>query len=207
VKQLTTLTGPSCAGKSTLESMMVERGCMKAVSTTTRLPRAGEVDGVDYYFIGADKFKTMKDCGMFIECIQFGDNFYGLSTAELNRLFMHGDHIVLVCEPVGAKQIALWCKSHRDEIQLRQVFVDNPQSVINERFLQRTINDATAAAAIGSNSHNRVIKTAAKRMEVMMTTEQAWRLEAHAYDLDLQRIDITNCVEIADMLALDFAIA
>src|SRR3569623_2214195 len=105
MKKQTTLTGPSCAGKSTLEKMMAERGCMKAVSTTTRSPRAGEVDGVDYYFVSKEKFLTMATLDMFIEMVKFGEHHYGVTVAEMGRLWMDGEKVVLLSEPVGAEKI------------------------------------------------------------------------------------------------------
>src|SRR3569832_2784359 len=147
MKKLTTLTGPSCAGKSTLEKMMAERGCMKAVSTTTRSPRAGEVDGVDYYFVSKEKFLTMATLDMFIEMVKFGEHHYGVTVAELERLWMDGEHVVLVCEPVGAEQIQKWAKK-RPDVQLTSDFIDNPTSVIADRFLRRFGGDLLAAVVV-----------------------------------------------------------
>src|SRR3569832_428159 len=165
MKKLTTLTGPSCAGKSTLEKMMAERGCMKAVSTTTRSPRAGEVDGVDYYFVSKEKFLTMATLDMFIEMVKFGEHYFGVSVAELVRLWRDGVHVVLVCEPGGAEQIQNWAKK-RPDVQLTSVFIDNPTSVITDRFLRRFGGDLLAAEV--EQDSERVINSYAKRMAMMV---------------------------------------
>lgn len=217
MKRITTLTGPSCAGKSTLESMMERRGCMKAVSTTTRAARAGEKEGVDYYFVSANAFDIMNNCGAFVECVQFGEHWYGLSTAELERLFTGGDHIVLVCEPVGAKQVAKYCRS-RPDILLRSIFVDNPESVISDRFLKRAFDDMLAALREGDGSHQRVKAAYAKRLQIMTTIERGWIAEAHGdahpnrrplhaidhlafkYDVLLDRFDETNAEDVTCLL-------
>lgn len=217
MKLLTTLTGPSCAGKSTLETMLVARGCLKAVSTTTRAPRAGEQDGVDYYFVSQTKFHTLKECGMFIEHVQFGDHWYGVTTAELERLWQQGEHVILVCEPVGAKQIRAWA-ADRQDVQLRQVFVDNPESVINDRFLRRFYEDIRAASMLRDQTlFEKTLATYAKRLSVMQGTERTWVLEAYdcahpdasrlshdqkgfRYDTVIERFDEFNANEVADDL-------
>lgn len=201
MKKLTTLTGPSCAGKSTLEAMMVERGCAKAVSVTTRAPRAGEVDGVDYYFVSNDKFNTLKVCNMFVEFVQFGDQQYGLTTTELKRLYMSCDHVVVVCEPIGAAQIKRWARSEQGGILLTSVFVDNPSSVIAERFLRRVIADATSTATLQTSE--KIIKSYSKRMAMMIDAEPLWRNPSSSgltYDLTLPTFDETNCSDIANLL-------
>ena len=182
MKRITTLTGPSCAGKSTLEGLMVEEGCLKAVSTTTRAPRAGEKEGVDYYFIDNSKFKRLQAQGAFIESVQFGEHWYGVTGHEVERLFALGDHVVLVCEPVGAKQIALYCKHWRDII-LTSVFVDNPDVVIGERFLTRFYNDLREVVdlGVGQAGHRRVLASYAKRMAMIAGVERSWVAEAYGH--------------------------
>jgi len=204
MKKLTTLTGPSCAGKSTLEKMMAERGCMKAVSTTTRSPRAGEVDGVDYYFVSKEKFLTMATLDMFIEMVKFGEHHYGVTVAELERLWMDGEHVVLVCEPVGAEQIQKWAKK-RPDVQLTSVFIDNPTSVITDRFLRRFGGDLLAAEV--EQDSERVINSYAKRMAMMVNVEPTWRIAAYnslqgglRYDLVFESFDQSNDTRIADIL-------
>jgi guanylate kinase len=207
MKKLTTLTGPSCAGKSTLEKMMVDRGCMKAVSSTTRTPRAGETDGVDYYFMSKDKFLLMATEGMFIEVVRFGDQHYGVSVAEIERLFMNGDHVVLVCEPNGAEQIQKWARA-RPDIQLTSVFVDNPTSVISDRFLRRFHQDVQATMGdYDPQVTEKVYAAYAKRMAMMVNTEPTWRIPAYspapgrlAYDLVFESFDSTNDDRIANIL-------
>lgn len=203
MKILTTLTGPSCAGKSTLETMMAKHGCLKAVSTTTRNPRAGEKHGSDYYFVSREEFDEFE----FVERVRFGDFSYGVSVTELERLFAICDHVVLVCEPTGARQIRRY-SLRRNDIELRQVFVDNPESVINERFLQRMATDLERAKLENDNSHLQVIRIYARRMSVMSTTEREWRETAYGrahparphaefkYDQIIERFDESNCNQI-----------
>lgn len=178
MKRLTTLTGPSCSGKSTLENLLAEQGCLGAISTTTRAPRTGEVHGQDYYFVDQAEFARQMRAGAFVECVQFGENHYGLTAAELERLFQMGDHVVLVCEPVGAKQIRRAFIA-REDVELCQVFIDCPQQLLAERFLHRFFDDATAAvAAKGTPGLQATVQGYAKRQR-MMAAEQEWTAEAY----------------------------
>jgi len=205
MKRITTLTGPSCSGKSTLEAMMAERGCLKAISTTTRSPRAGEVNGKDYYFVSQDEFAAMRDAGAFVEYVQFGEHWYGMSTDELLRLFAIGDHVVIVCEPIGAKQIYQYFK-HNASFKLVQVFIDNAKSVINQRFLKRFGDDLVKALVKGDFSHQKVIEDGAKRMAIMTTTEQKWISDAYMpegdfrYSLVVSSFTEDNCDSVANAL-------
>lgn len=215
MKYLTTLTGPSCAGKTTLEARMEQMGVLRAVSCTTRAPRAGERDGVDYYFLSVDKFLTMKHCEMFVESAKFGEHHYGLSTAELARLHMKGDHVVVVCEPQGAKQIRNYCADH-PEIELCQVFVDNPQPVIIRRVMNRFLLDYTVAKVKqGTSFAQRVMEAHCQRLLIMGGVEKGWIAEAYSdahptlfdaqvgafhYDRLIERFDEFNIDEIATSL-------
>lgn len=217
MKRLTTLTGPSCAGKTTLEVRLEQLGALRAVSCTTRPPRAGERDGIDYYFVSVDKFLTMKHCEMFVESAKFGEHYYGLSTAELARLHMKGDHVVVVCEPQGAKQIRTYCAG-RPEIELCQVFVDNPQPVIIDRFLMRFLQAIDEARTMPMRSHaQRVFEEQSKRLVMMSGIEKGWVAEAYGdarpgsdgipirrfrYDRLIEHFDLSNIDEIASSLML-----
>ena len=185
-----TLTGPSCAGKSTLENMLVERGLSKAVSTTTRLPRAGEVEGQDYYFVTKEQFIAALRDGEMVEHIELGGNLYGLSKTEVERLNALGKPIVVVCEPVGQKQIAQYCESHGWPIH--SVFVDNPPSIIARRFVSRMLEEEQPSAVIYG-----------RRLADMMTLERRWQAEAYThdiYDTILQVFDEANSSAAADSL-------
>lgn len=208
MKRITTLTGPSCAGKSTLESMLAARGALKAISHTTRLPRAGEQQGTDYYFIGQDEFDRTLAAGGFIEHVEFGGASYAMSVKEIERLFALGDDIVIVCEPIGAGQIRDWCAA-REDIVLRRVFVDNPQEEINRRFLARFSKDMSDAFTRVVTADRRspvdaMLDRYAQRLATMMKVENAWRLTAKQdYDIDIERFDASNGNHIADFLMAD----
>lgn len=195
---IVTLTGPSCAGKSTLEKMLIDRGFSNAISTTTRPMRVGDVDGESYYFVSREKFESGLALDEFVENVEFGGNYYGLTVAEVSRLTKLGKPIVVVCEPIGQKQIAAWCKAN--SFPLYAVFVDNHEQVIAQRFISRLSEEAMQGLGIDEKT----IGAYAGRMREMMTTERKWVAEAWAsklYNLRVSEFNEANCDEIADIVA------
>lgn len=195
---IVTLNGPSCAGKSTLEKMLVKRGFSNAISTTTRPMRVGDVDGESYYFVSREKFESGLALDEFVENVEFGGNYYGLTVAEVSRLTKLGKPIVVVCEPIGQKQIAAWCKAN--SFPLYAVFVDNHEQVIAQRFISRLSEEAMQGLGIDEKT----IGAYAGRMREMMTTERKWVAEAWAsklYNLRVSEFNEANCDEIADIVA------
>lgn len=139
---LVTVTGPSLTGKSKLAQLLAPYGFEEVVSTTTRPPRQGEIDGVHYHFIDVNTFKQMVDDNLMIEKVQVGKNYYGVSKPAFEHVISKGKNGVAVVEPDGAQQVAEYCR--KNQIQLHQVFVDNPTHVLVDRFLKRYKNDKLA---------------------------------------------------------------
>src|SRR4030081_1740269 len=79
------IAAPSGAGKTSLTRALLERepGIQLSVSYTTRPPRPGERDGVHYHFVTADRFKSLKDAGEFLEYAYVHGNWYATSATWL----------------------------------------------------------------------------------------------------------------------------
>jgi guanylate kinase len=75
------------------------------VSYTTRAPRAGEVNGVDYYFISTTQFEEMVHTNAFIEWAQVHGNMYGTAYNEVSRRLEAGDDVLLDIDVQGGKSI------------------------------------------------------------------------------------------------------
>lgn len=198
---LVTLTGPSCAGKSTLEGYLKKRGFASLVSTTTRAPRTGELNAEHYYFVGQHEFEWRVQAGRFVEHIEFNGSRYGVEAHEVNRKLAQGKPVVIVVEPVGLLQIEQYAK--KANWPLLRVFVSNPQPVIWSRFLKRTILDYTSSL-VGSRREDILLKASA-RVEDMRITEQRWIEEAFApnqerYDIVLSRFDNTNENDVVELI-------
>ena len=104
--QLFVVSGPSGAGKSTvIGKMMAHRDDVSfSVSVTTRAPRPGEVDGVDYYFVTREQFRDMIEKGELLEYDEHAKNFYGTPRAQVEQKREMG-HVLLDIEPNGAKNV------------------------------------------------------------------------------------------------------
>ncbi|MFQ6045484.1 MAG: guanylate kinase, partial [Gemmatimonadales bacterium] len=72
---------------------------------TTRAPRKGERDGVDYHFLSREEFERRLKAGEFLEWAEYGGNLYGTLEAEVQGVLREGRHVVLDIEVQGARQI------------------------------------------------------------------------------------------------------
>lgn len=102
--QLFILSAPSGAGKTTiLKKVMQEVGKLAfSVSHTTRFPREGEQDGVDYHFVAVEEFKAMRDKHLFLEWAEVHGNFYGTSRPAVLQQLQQGLDIILDIDVQGA---------------------------------------------------------------------------------------------------------
>jgi guanylate kinase len=107
VAKVFVITGPSGVGKGTLIRGLRERlpELELSVSATTRQPRPGEHDGVDYHFLTADQFERQVASGDFVEHAEYSGNRYGTLRRELDRRLADGRPVVLEIEVQGARQI------------------------------------------------------------------------------------------------------
>lgn len=101
------IAAPSGTGKTTLCRRILEadEGLQISVSHTTRRPRAGERDGVDYHFVGTPEFRALNDQKAFLEHAEYGGNNYGTSWRSIEDPLAAGRDVVLEIEVQGAAQV------------------------------------------------------------------------------------------------------
>jgi len=104
---LLVLSGPSGAGKGTIcEQLLNKRKDLAySVSVTTRIPRKGEVDGKDYFFVSTDRFKEMIAKNELLEYAEIYGNYYGTPRSYVMGILNQGRDVVLEIDPQGALQI------------------------------------------------------------------------------------------------------
>lgn len=104
---LVVISGPSGAGKGTLcKALLCGNEKIKmSVSCTTRSPRDGEVDGVNYYFVTREQFKSMIDQDAFLEYAEVYDNFYGTPYAGIEKKLEEGYDVILEIDIQGALKV------------------------------------------------------------------------------------------------------
>lgn len=101
------ITGPSGVGKGTLIRGLLERmpELELSVSATTRAPRPGEQDGVEYHFLTPEQFEARVAARDFVEHADYSGNRYGTLRSELERRLAQGAGVVLEIEVQGARQV------------------------------------------------------------------------------------------------------
>jgi guanylate kinase len=104
--RLFVISGPSGAGKGTIcKEILDNENIRLSVSMTTRLPREGEVDGVNYYFTDEDEFRRIIEERGFLEYAQVYGNYYGTPKMEVMDMMNEGIDVVLEIDIQGAMQI------------------------------------------------------------------------------------------------------
>lgn len=103
------LSAPAGSGKTTLiQRLVAEFSNIKAsISSTTRAPRVGEVDGTDYHFLSKSQFEEGIANGRFFEYVFLFGNYYGTSKESIFSLLEQGVHVFLVIDIQGAQQVQM----------------------------------------------------------------------------------------------------
>lgn len=101
------LSGPSGCGKSSLlkEVYKVIDNYYFSISTTTREPRVGEQDGVDYYFVSKEEFEKDIDNGDFLEWAEVHGNYYGTSLKPINKALSESKLVIFDIDVQGFEQV------------------------------------------------------------------------------------------------------
>jgi len=171
--QLVVVSGPSGVGKTTILRMLLADlpGLVPSVSATTRPPRAGEQDGVDYHFLAADEFQRRRAGGEFLECCRVygGQHWYGTLVSEVEPRIAAGRWVVLEIDVEGTRAILerhpeaitiFVAPDHPDrleerlrrrdsetaEVRARRLEVARRELGEAHRYLHRVVNDDAALA-------------------------------------------------------------
>ncbi len=180
---LVVFSGPSGSGKGTVlgEVMKLNPQIELSVSATTRSPREGEVDGVNYFFKSKEAFQDMIAKGGFIEWAQFCENYYGTPRDYVESRLSQGKDVVLEIEVQGAMQVK---KAFPDAVlifnlppskeELRKRLIGRqtePMDVINHR-LATANNELTFASQYDYVIVNDKIELAAEKFLSILKSEK-----------------------------------
>jgi len=101
------ISGCSGVGKGTLLKLFLEKNSniIFSISATTREPREGEKDGVNYFFITKDEFKKSVENNEFLEWAEFSGNYYGTKRSFVEKTLAKGIDVILEIEVKGASQV------------------------------------------------------------------------------------------------------
>ena len=180
------ITGPSGVGKGTLIRGLMERlgELQLSVSATTRAPRPGERDGVDYHFLTREEFERRVDAGEFVEHADYAGRSYGTLRSELEERVRAGAPVVLEIEVQGARQVR---RSVPDAVQvfiappsldaLRTRLIgrgtDDPEEV--ERRLRVAAEELEAQPEFAHVVINDRLQDALEQLTAVVADELSWR--------------------------------
>lgn len=140
--RLFVVSAPSGAGKTSLTHAAIERLAESgraprfSISYTTRAPRAGERDGVDYHFVDEAGFRRLIGAGEFLEHAQVFDRYYGTGRTETERVLAAGHDVVMDIDWQGAQQV----RAAADDVV--SVFIMPPSlAELERRLRERALDD------------------------------------------------------------------
>jgi guanylate kinase len=142
------ISAPSGGGKTTLcqELLAARKDITRAITCTTRAPRPGEKDGVDYYFLDAETFLTRVQAGHFLEHATVYGNSYGTLRSEVLQKLRGGKDVLLNIDVQGAASIRASLENDGDLGRaFVSVFLTPPSLQILEARLKKRGQDAPAA--------------------------------------------------------------
>src|SRR5689334_8874690 len=138
---LVVISAPSGGGKTTLcqQLLAVRTNVTRAITCTTRDPRPGEVDGIDYYFLDATIFLKRVQAGNFLEHATVHGNSYGTLKSEVLEKLRQGSDVILNVDVQGAATIRKQAETDSElKRALVTVFLAPPSmSVLEERLKRR----------------------------------------------------------------------
>lgn len=171
---LVVLSGPSGVGKGTVRRalfQMPNHDLVYSVSMTTRAPRLGEVDGVDYYFVSKETFLQRIKENKFLEWAEFVGNYYGTPRDKVEEQLDQGKEVVLEIEVEGALQVR---KQMKDAVFI--FLVPPGKMALYERLKQR-----------GTDSMEMI--------EKRMKKAESEFLLAHKYDYIVVNDEVNNAAD------------
>jgi guanylate kinase len=138
------ISSPSGGGKGTLIRRVLETvpGISYSVSWTTRAPRPGEVDGVNYHFVNPEEFARMRDGGGFLEWAVVHGNLYGTARSVVEQEMREGHDIILEIDVQGAAWVRAAMRS------VVSVFIFPPSFAVLEERLTRRMTERPEELAL-----------------------------------------------------------
>lgn len=141
---LTVISGFSGVGKGTLVSELLKKydNYALSISATTRKPRVGEVDGINYFFISKEEFEEKIQAGELLEHAKYVENYYGTPKKYVEDMLKSGKDVLLEIEIQGARQIKKMMP------QALLIFVMPPDAkTLEERLVGRGTETSDVIAA------------------------------------------------------------
>lgn len=181
------ISAPSGGGKTTLcERLLASRpGMSRAVTCTTRAPRRGEQDGVDYYFLNAESFLKRVQAGNFLEHATVYGNSYGTLKSEVLGKMRQGQDVLLNVDVQGAATIREKAEADAElRDALVSIFLTPPSVAVLEQRLRKRGTDSDSAIQ--------------KRLAVARQEIAQWKHFDYLLLSDTIEQDVTRALSIVD---------
>ena len=180
---LTVITGPSGVGKGTLVSKLLEKhkSVWLSISATTRSPREGERDGIDYLFLEKKEFQSLVQDHGFLEWAEFAGNFYGTPKDEVDKQLSKKKKVLLEIELEGARQVR---KSFPNAFQ---IFIAPPSFKELEKRICKRATDSEDA-----------IRSRMKRAKIEIHAQEEFDAVVINDDIKIALFEIENLMGLVD---------
>lgn len=189
---LVVFSGPSGSGKGTVlaEYLKEHPEAAFSVSATTRKPRPGEVDGVNYHFVSRERFLEMLESGEILEHTQYNGNYYGSPAGPIRRELEAGRDVILEIEVDGAMQV----KSRFPEALL--IFVLPPSFAELQRRLTGRGTESAEEIAGRLAAARREIKEAGRYDYILLNNDVGEAAKRLSVLIEAGRLSPIRCEEI-----------
>ena len=165
------ISGPSGVGKDTLADLLRRNFPVirESVSCTTRPPRPGEYDGVDYHFMTREAFDRLREEGGLAECAMVHGQWYGTPLAPLKKAVLEGANIIFVLDVTGAMNLKKSFDEHG--IPCLTVFLMPPSLEETERRMRARGGDSEETVRLRVKNAAEEMKAADKFDEVILNDD------------------------------------
>ena len=175
---LIVISGPSGAGKDTIveKLLKINKSATLSVSATTRAPRPGEVDGVNYYFLTREQFEEKIKEDEFLEYAEYNGNYYGTPKSGILDKLNQGLDVLLVIEIQGALKIKELVKEALfifilppSMAELRRRLIDRKKIIKRFKTAYNEINEVTKYNYVVIND---VLEEAVDKVNAILLSEK-----------------------------------
>lgn len=202
---LLVVSGPSGVGKGTICSQLLQQltNVQYSVSATTREPRPGEVNGVNYFFVTVDEFSRLREAGELLESAEVFGNLYGTPKPAVMQALEQGKDVVLEIDIQGALQVKVafpecvtvfvWPPSHAElQRRIRQRGTESPESLLRRlREAKREMAHVVDYDYVVVN-HPGQVEVAVEEMRTIIRAEKS-RVARHIPWLEQVLREVSSC--------------
>ena len=180
--RLFVISGPAGAGKTEIVKKLLQQhpDVRLSVSCTTRAPRPGEVDGVNYHFVSEERFKALIDEGAFYEWAHVHQNHYGTLKSTVQQELALGHDLILEIDVQGCLQVMA------QDASVRGIFICPPSRENLEQRLRRRGTESEESIRVRLGNVAKEVATAYRYHYVII--HQDWSVEPRALEIATEEV-------------------